>query len=207
MLSESKPQVQDGDFFVHGIELNLVSFCGIIRNITDNTSNLVVQIEDGTGVIDIRTWINDQSPDENKDVLEVGKYVYVTGSLKDFQGKKNIQHATFSPIEGFNQVIYHQLSAIDVYLKATGKTSKGSKKQESLFVSNPTAGESSGDSISDRIFECIAEHTPSMPEGVPVQFIAQTLNLLVDDVQLHCGKLTEDAKIYVGYHENGYLAV
>lgn len=206
MINEATPQVQDGDFTVHGIELNIVSFCGVVRNITDNTSNLVVQLEDGTGVMDIRTWINDSSPDDNKDVLEVGKYVYVTGSLKDFQGKKNIQHATFSKVESFNQVIYHQLSAIDVYLQATGKGGSDGNKSEGLFVSAPSAGENGG-TVSDRIFELISEHTPSMPEGVPVQFIAQSLNLLVDDVILHCQKLTEDAKIYAGYDESGYLAV
>lgn len=210
MLNESTPQVQDGEFIVHNIELNLVSFCGIVRNITDNTSNLVVQLEDGTGAIEIRAWINDSSPDEHKD-LEVGKYFFVTGSLKDFQGKKNVQHATFTKIDDFNQVVYHQLSAIDVYLRANGKLGGdggASKQKEALFVGdddNKVTG--SNLSISDRILECITEHTPSMPEGVPVAFIAQTLNMLVDDVHLYCGKLTEDAKIFVGYDENGYLAV
>lgn len=95
-------------------------------------------------------------------------------------------------------------------MKAQGTIKSDSGAQGStngLFVSGPSASETGGLSTADRIHEYISENTPSMPEGVPVQLIAQNLNLLVDDVILHCGKLTEDAKIYAGYDENGFLAV
>lgn len=142
-------------------------------------------------------------------MLVPNKYVLVTGSVKEFGGKKNIQHATFREINDFNEVIYHQLSAIDAYFEAKGLLKKDSSTQqnkEGLFVSNPSQSENKG-SVSDRIFEFIQENTASMPEGVPNQLVAQSLGLLVDDVILHCGKLTEDGKIYAGYDETGFLAI
>lgn len=207
-INDSKPVIQDGEFVVHNLELNLVSFVGVIRKVTDNTSNLQIQIEDGTGSIELRKWVDDNAQDESHSFLVNGKYVAVTGSVKEFGGKKNIQHTTFREITDYNEVIYHHLSAIDSHLKAQG-VKPGSKAQESgngLFVSGPAASEN-GLSVVDKIYEYINENTPSMPEGVPVQLIAQNLNLLVDDVILYCGKLTEDAKIYAGYDENGFLAV
>jgi replication factor A2 len=200
--------VQDGDFVIHNIELNQVSFVGVIRNVVDNTSNLQVQIEDGTGSLEIRKWSDENAPADSVSMLVPNKYVYVTGSVKEFSGKKNIQHATFREITDYNEVIYHQLSAIDTYFEAKGlfKGREKTQSKEGLFVSNPSASESKG-TVSDRIFEFVQENTPSMPEGVPAQLVAQSLGLLVDDVVLHCGKLTEDGKIYVGYDEHGYLAI
>lgn len=210
-INDSKTEVQDGDFVVHGVELSYVSFVGVIRNVTDQTSNLLIQIEDGTGSIEIRKWLDDSAPPEANSNLVPHKYFHVTGSVKEFSGKKNIQNATFREITDFNEVLYHQLSAIDVYFQAknigTGQPQQQQQQNSNgLFVSNPNASEQGG-SVADKIFEFISENTPSMPEGVPVQLIAQSLGLLVDDVTLHCGKLTEDAKIYAGYDENGFLAV
>jgi len=208
-INDSKPVIQDGEFVVHNLELNLVSFIGVIRQVTDNTSNLQIQMEDGTGSIELRKWIDDNASDDSSSFLTNGKYVYVTGSVKEFGGKKNIQHTTFREITDYNEVLYHHLSAIDCHLKAQGIKSESKQQQgdsNGLFVSGPAASET-GLSTVDKIYEFINEHTPSMPEGVPVQLIAQNLNLLVDDVVLHCGKLTEDAKIYAGYDENGFLAV
>ncbi|ODQ58471.1 hypothetical protein WICANDRAFT_33850 [Wickerhamomyces anomalus NRRL Y-366-8] len=207
-INDSKPIIQDGEFIVHNLELNLVSFIGVIRKVTDNASNLQVQLEDGTGSIELRKWVDENAHDESNAFLQDGKYVYVTGSVKEFGGKKNIQHTTFREITDFNEVLYHHLSAIDCHLKAQGVKSetKPNESSNGLFVSGPAESEG-GLSVADKIYEFINENTPSMPEGVPVQLIAQNLNLLVDDVVLHCGKLTEDAKIYAGYDENGFLAV
>lgn len=213
MIKEAQTEVQDGSFFVHGIELNFVSFVGVVRNIQDNTSNLLIQIEDGTGQIDVRKWVDEKATDDINSRLVPGVYVYVTGSVKGFGGKTNINNSTFHIIEDYNQVIYHFLSVIDNYNNVTGKigavpgaAGATSTSGNSLFDSKPAASEQNN-SVEDRIFECINEFTPSMPEGVPIPHIAQQLGLIEEDVHMHCQKLTEDAKIYVGYTDNGYLAV
>ncbi|KAH3680525.1 hypothetical protein WICMUC_000256 [Wickerhamomyces mucosus] len=205
---ESKQLIQDGEYSVHNLELNLVSFVGVVRNVTDNTSRLDIQVEDGTGSLDLRVWIDESKSNPYSDIT-TGIYVYCTGAVKEFNGKKNIQHVTIRKIEDPNEVIYHHLSAIDTYITAkniglNGANGANGSQKEGLFVSEPESGNVS---VIDRIFNFINENTPSMPEGVPVTYIAQSLNLLTDDVVLHCGKLTEDAKIYLGYDENGYLAV
>lgn len=208
-IIESKQLVQDGDFVINNLELNLVSFVGVIRGVIDGATNLKIQVEDGSGTIEINKWLDDKgSEDSTVEFLVQGKYVAITGSVKEFNGKKSIQHATFKEIKDFNQVLYHHLNAINIHLKAQGLLNK----DEKLFISKPSDGENSsssgnGGNVLEKIYQFIAVNTPSMSEGVPVQLIAQSLNLLTDDVVLHCGKLAEDARIYSGYDENGFLAV
>lgn len=204
-IQDSKQLVPDGEFTVNGVELNMVSFVGVIRNVVDNTSALTLTLEDGTASIDVRRWVEENAGDAVAASLPLGVYVYVTAALKEFSGKKNLQYATVKRIEDHNEVIYHLLSAINCHAQAQGLG--GSKNANNgLFVSQPSKEEVSSDPVS-RIFKYIHDQTPSMPEGVPVQLIAQYTGMMVDDVELHCGKLTEDGKIYNGYDDNGYLAV
>lgn len=209
-INESTQLVPDGEFNIHNVELNTVSFVGVIRNVVDNTSSLNITIEDGTGSIDIRKWNDDSGLEDSSSATEyvLGSYVYVTGSLKEFNGKKNLQYATVTPIKDHNEVIYHHLSAISVHLQAQGLTANDpltKMNNNNLFVSE-TANDSPKSNV-DKIYEFIHEQTPSMPEGVPIQLIAQTLGIMVEDVQLHTAKLTEDGRIYHGYDDNGFLAV
>ncbi|ODV96317.1 hypothetical protein PACTADRAFT_75465 [Pachysolen tannophilus NRRL Y-2460] len=205
-INESTQLVPDGEFIINNVELAFVSFIGVIRNVVDNTSSLTLTVEDGTGSIDVRKWLDDSANESPASQLPVGIYVYVTGALKEFNGKKNLQHATVRPIIDHNEVLYHHLSAIVTHLHAQGlSTNNNGQNSNPLFVPNTDGNESK--SNVERIYEFIHDQTPSMPEGVPIQLIAQTLNLMVEDVQLHCAKLTEDGKVYHGYDDNGFLAV
>lgn len=38
-----------------------VTFVGIIRNLARNATNISYNIEDGTGMIDVRTWADNSS--------------------------------------------------------------------------------------------------------------------------------------------------
>lgn len=239
-ILESEQHVPDGPYLIHNVELNLISFVGIVRNVVDNTSNVVVQVEDGTGKFEFRKWIDEtlsrgdgedetngaaeedadmkDSIDSSKE-LQLGKYVYVKGSLKDFNQKKNLQYPVIKPITDFNAVLYHYLEAVKVHAEAQGlgggaksgadgaalnANGNNNDNANSLFVSAPSHEELD---TSDRVFNLIKENTPLMPDGVPVQFIQQTLKLSINDVMEQCSILEEKAKIYNGIDDETYLAV
>lgn len=159
-ILESTQEIQDGPFVSHGQELLYVSFVGVIRNITDHTSNIVVTVEDGTGQLEVRKWsdnVNDinaasDSLDSNSNnnsnnqgssqiaqQYQIGTYVKVHGALKDFGGKKNIQYSVITNINSFNEVLTHHLEAIKWHAIATGKLPNPSNQSpdnngQSLFV-------------------------------------------------------------------------
>lgn len=212
-ITEATQPIPDGEFQVHNVNLNLVSFVGVVRNVQDITSAILITIEDGTGSIEVRKWIDDSNAmDENEhQKYEMNKYIYVTGALKEFNGKKNLQHATMRPITDHNEILYHHLSAISHHLKAQGLSARenGGQNQSQdngLFVKDPHGMEVTT-SIQDKILGVIRDNTSSMQEGVPVPFISQKLNVTDDLVLEHCSELIDNGKIYSGYDDSAYLAV
>lgn len=210
-IHDSSQAVQDGEYTSHGVELSMVSFVAVVRNLNEASTRLVVTAEDGTGSINITLWPKQGDEDAYKFITE-GNYYHFSGTLTDFSGKRTIQHCVARPVEDSMEIIYHNLSVVDTYISANGMNSKTSAQAQQgnyLFVQEPFHGNESTNSgsLTDRVFKCIESHTPSMPEGVQVSFVATHLGVAIDQVVNECARLTEEAKIYLGYDENGYLAV
>lgn len=221
-IEGAEQQVADGPFVINNLEIDLVSFVGIVRNITDNTTNLLIRLEDGTGSFEFRKWSTQtlsegdddghtshgDNEQQNENEIELGKYIHVIGSLTEFGQKKNLQYPTVKPVPDYSEVLYHYLSAIKAHADANGVRSnvdaKNNGESSALFVSEPTKEELS---IGDKIFNLIKENTPTMPDGVPIQFIAQGLNLPINDVVEQCNILEENARVYNGVDDSAFLAV
>lgn len=74
-IIDSTQPVPDAEFQIHGVNLNMVSFAGVLRKVENNTSAVVLTVEDGTGSLDIRKWIdeNTTSPGEEAEKYEALK--------------------------------------------------------------------------------------------------------------------------------------
>ncbi|CCD26165.2 Rfa2p NDAI_0G03880 [Naumovozyma dairenensis CBS 421] len=181
-ILESTQEIQDGPFVSYNQELHHVCFVGVIRNITDHTSNIYLTVEDGTGQIEVRKWSEDANdmasgPGDDSDPTkdsssqvaqqyQIGTYVKIFGALKEFGGKKNIQYAVIKNIESFNEVLTHHLEVIKWHAIANGKlpdpSTGGSSSQVQEGQQQSTSGQSlfvsendssSSRSPSDRILE------------------------------------------------------
>lgn len=199
--------VGDGEFQVNNVSLITVTFVGVVRNVQDNTANLVITIEDGTGAIDVRKWIEGDSSASQLQELshELNRYVHVTGALKEFNGKKALQNTTIRPVTDHNEILYHNLSAINNHLRAQGisaKSGPSSAGNQDFFVKSDNDG-----SIQDRILSVIVDNSGSLQEGVPARLISQQLNISDDIVVQNCAALIEEGKIYTGYDDSAYLAI
>lgn len=210
-INDATQEIADGEFQVNNVTLNMVSFVGVVRKVDGSTSAHNITIEDGTGSVEVRKWVDEKittaaQETEKYQALE-NKYVYVTGSLKEFNLKKNVQHAVFREITDHNEVLYHMLYAISNHLEAQGLLKLGAAKTEpGLFVAGAAEDVQGGD-VLDKIMALIAENTPSMPEGVPARWISDNLGISVDEVKDKCHQLSELAKIYQGYDESSYFSV
>lgn len=212
-ISEATQHVPDGEFSIHNLSLNMVSFVGIVRKVENQTSAVTVTVEDGTGSVEIKRWIEEKETTaaEQTEMFQamVNTYVYVTGALKQFNQKKGVQQARFTQITDHNQVLYHMLYAISNHLEAQGLLNVNAVKSEGngLFVNGDAAPGGEGVDVQDMIMGIITSNALSMPEGVPVIFISGSLGIPVDTVQEKCQFLAEQGKIYQGYDEGAYLCV
>lgn len=209
-INDATQPVPDEEFVINNVSLNMISFVGIVRKVENLTSALTITIEDGTGSVDVRKWVDEKLATATEDyerflALE-NHYVYVTGALKDFNQKKSVQHPTIREITDHNEVLYHMLYAISNHLEAQGLLSKTEPKKEGLFVLGLNGSGGKLD-VMDSIMATISSNTASMSEGVPVSWISDNLGLSVDVVKEKCQYLSEQGKIYQGYDEGTYLSV
>lgn len=227
-ILDSKQLVQDGPFVSHNQELHSISFVGVVRNITDHTSNIFLTIEDGTGQIEVRKWSEDaadittsQEENPNKDSqvakqYEIGSYVKVYGALKEFGGKKNIQYAVIKNIASFNEVISHHLEVMKCHAIANGKiqsdkqgTDQGENQNgQSLFVNDTESG-SSGNPLQKILTfcqqQCAGKDANSF--AIPIQLMSQSLNIDETTVRECCNTLTEQGFIYPTFDDNNFFAL
>lgn len=232
-ILDSQQAIQDGPFITHNQELHHVCFVGVVRNITDHTSNIYLTIEDGTGQIEVRKWSDDSSDvaqgtdgddgfgdmkggeSQIAQQYQIGTYVKVFGALKEFGGKKNIQYAVIKNVDSFNDVIAHHLEAIKCHAIANGKMQGSSLASgdnegagQSLFVQDD---EGAGNKNPlQRILEfckqqCVGKDANTF--AVPIPLISQSLDIDETTVRNCCTTLTEQGFIYPTLDDNHFFAV
>jgi len=111
--------IQSQDVFQrNGYELNQVTIVGIINKLIQHSQNIVMDITDSTGSIEVRVWFDENDKNDflasQKDSWVEDKWVRVTGHLRSFNDKRNIVAFRVTPIEDFNEIVYHNLEVIYV---------------------------------------------------------------------------------------------
>jgi replication factor A2 len=167
----------EDSFYIDGQEIATVTFVGIIRSVNESATSIMYTIEDGTGKIDVRKWINrdeDVAFMRQRSSLREGVYVRIVGELRAFQDQKSITAIHIRPLDDFNEITYHLLEAIHVHLFYTRntkneqvhKTSLGSKNVEymSTIPSNQTTN-----IYTSQQFSTITSHYSYDNEFTPLQ--------------------------------------
>lgn len=100
--------------------MNHVSFVAKVLNITRGTTNISYTVEDGTGSIDVRSWIDSQEDDTGMgDGIAQDTLVRVLGGIKLFSGKRFINALHVHPVVDMNEQQFHLLEAIHCHLLNT----------------------------------------------------------------------------------------
>jgi len=114
---------------------------GQILKVQSQATNTTFQLDDGTGTIDVKQWIDaDAAPEHVKAMPKEGDYIHVWGTIKDFGGRRNISIRTIRAITtDFNEITYHLLEAITIHLHLT-KGPPGNAANGGLFVGGANEG-------------------------------------------------------------------
>jgi len=116
------------DFVIDGQTVNQVSIVGLILSTNPQATNLNYVVDDGSGQIDVRIWIDQEDTHEyiqQKSVdLTEGRYVRVIGNLRAFgtNGKRSLVAFRLILIEDFNEITYHYLECIYAHIMSTRET-------------------------------------------------------------------------------------
>ncbi|KAH7293791.1 hypothetical protein KP509_28G042500 [Ceratopteris richardii] len=143
-ISEAAQNSSDDTFYIDGIDVNNVTILGMVHNKEERSTDVSFLLDDGTGRVEVKRWIDGQDTFENEQIaaLQDGVYVRVHGHLRSFQGKRNIVAFSVRPVTDFNEVTYHFLECIFVHLhnsKANGMAVKGPSISSPNY-GNPVGG-------------------------------------------------------------------
>lgn len=146
-------------------------------------------------------------------------YVEIVATIKEFNNKIQLTPQKMSKITDFNEVPYHLLNVAKHFLMTKNgvtlpSSAGGNAKSESLFVSdgnehnnnnNNNTSNNKNLSLPDRLLNFIKQHSQSMSDGVPMQFMSQELGLSMNNIEEGINKLIDDGRIFSTTDETQYL--
>ncbi|EPQ30444.1 uncharacterized protein PFL1_01970 [Pseudozyma flocculosa PF-1] len=197
ILNADQPH-PDADFTLDGTELGQLTFVAVVRNVSRNATNVSYSMEDGTGQIEVRQWL-DSSSDDNQKASEIDQnmYVRVLGTVKSFQNRRSVSAGHLRIIEDFNEVMFHKLDAVYAHLSLTRGSANGGgvgggvgaggikKDVGGGYDMGAYSGNAGGGFASDqykdlaplqqKVMEFVTAEGPTSPDGVHVGLINRKL--------------------------------
>ncbi|KAL8782405.1 MAG: hypothetical protein Q9213_005408 [Squamulea squamosa] len=132
VLDATQPH-PDADFKIDDVEVQQLTFVGQIRNISTQTTNITYKLDDGTGTVEVKQWIDSDaagvmdmgegggggggggSSKSNAGLVE-NEWARVWGRLKAFNNRRHVGAHVIRPVTDKMEITYHLLDATYVHL-------------------------------------------------------------------------------------------
>lgn len=218
LLDAHHPNPDAEYFMIDDAEATQVTFVAQIRNISTQTTNVTYKMDDGTGIVEVKQWIdaealsNPDDPSNQRPKPQEQAYARVYGKLKSFNNKRHVGAMVVRPITDYNEINYHLLEATVVHLHFTrgpqpGQAGAGAGAgADASMASNGYApqiqqnGGGGGDathmsSSSRKMLACLRQ-TPQTNEGMNATAIANMTGMELGEVYKAGEELTILSKVY-----------
>ncbi|KAI9847775.1 MAG: replication factor A protein 2 [Thelocarpon superellum] len=198
---EAQQPHPDAKFRIDGSEITQITFVGQIRNVSRQTTNVTYKVDDGTAIVEVKSWIDsdanemDMSEDDCSKVSE-GNYARVWGTMKSFANKVHVGAHVIRKVEDFNEVQYHLLEATLVHCYFTRGPPEQLIKGKDGLQSNGAYGQDGGNAetameVAGRTLPPMSNNakkiysalraSPQNNEGLHVQNLAAQLGMQIAD--------------------------
>ncbi|KAL6216383.1 hypothetical protein ACLB2K_009606 [Fragaria x ananassa] len=218
---------QSGDeksnFVIGGADVANVSLLGMVFEKVEKTTDVSFTIDDGTGRIKCRRWVNEAFDSTEMEAVEDGMYVRVNGNLKVFQGVRQIGAFSVRPVKNFDEVAFHYIECIYNHLRLQklqgiavnqpqpmGSSVYTPVKSEPGGYQTASSNQLSGQFTADgrkSVHELIIEYMrlqPSSTNGTSTQELSQRLNLPMEKIMDAIRPLEADGELYSTIDEFHY---
>jgi len=192
-----------------------ITFVGQIRTISPQATNITYKLDDGTGLIEVKQWVDADAPaDSAGSPLRENTYVRVYGRLKPFNNKRHVGAHVVRPVTDFNEINMHLLEATYTHLYFTRgppeslQSTGGGGGGSGMFVEASGYGGAANSAVSGgrkplphmtatakKVFTLL-QSAPQSNEGLHVQNIAAQLELPTNDVFKASDELLASGIIY-----------
>ncbi|KAI0910089.1 replication protein A, subunit RPA32 [Ustulina deusta] len=201
----------DASFRIDGLDVKQVTIVGMVRVIMQQMTNITYRIDDGTGVIEVKQWLD--ADKQESPVFKEEDYVRVWGRLKSFSNKRHIGAHVIKPVRDFNEVNYHLLEATYVHLFFTrgappqdGAAGGGAPgdNHDSMFVDDGGDARYKGHSAKAKKMFDYLQRSGNPTEGIHMQVIAREAGMTIQDVMTGAEELLSHGTIYTTMDDETY---
>jgi len=202
-----------------GRTLYMVKIVGCVRNFEQKSTNLAIEIEDGTGMMEVKTWMNEG--DDCSAVANLRQeccqdYVFIKaiGQVKEFDGKRHIQATDIRLLGTKNELTYHFLEVAYSFDKYQKKKESGmgmsmgvgmgygignNMSMPKTMGANVSMKQGGGNSINDAVSSSLRKLGTNVDTGVNVNNIIEDLapqGYSATDVRNAMSELANEGHIY-----------
>ncbi|KAG5294087.1 single-stranded DNA binding protein p30 subunit [Histoplasma capsulatum G186AR] len=213
----------DADFKIDGTEVSQVTFVGQVRAVSHLTTFVTYKLDDGTGEIEVKLWLEKNAVNPTGDDMDTGDaprsseseipingYAKVWGKLNNFNNRRNFVAHVIRPITNIDEYNCHFLEATAIHLYYTRGPVGGHLGDEKPL---PGATHASGGGpfagktlppmspLARKMYETLS-NTPQSNEGLHVQHLASLMGLPVGEVYKAKEELLSLALIFSTVDDN-----
>jgi replication factor A2 len=105
-----------------GRPLHMVKLVCAVRSSEERSTNVFIDVEDGTGLTQVKVWVNEG--DECSAIAQLRNaagrehtYIRVIGQIRDFDGQRQIVANDIRPVSTGNEITHHLLEVAHSYEK------------------------------------------------------------------------------------------
>ncbi|KAI7852810.1 hypothetical protein BDC45DRAFT_537017 [Circinella umbellata] len=180
---------QEGTFRIDNADVTQVTFIAAIRRVTELSTNVSYTVEDGTGQIEVRRWIDQTETAEDaqkrRDLIE-DVYIRVFGRLNNFNNRVNVVAHNIRPIKDFNEITYHLIEATLTHVKFGNHNGAGNGSDAMVIDQGSGASSALGNALHDKIINIMKEYH-ELEEGASVHQIISRLNGIASEKDVREG--------------------
>lgn len=108
---------EKANFVINGVDITNVTVVGKVSEKAERNTDITFTIDDGTGTIGCKRWVNDTFDTKQMEEIQDGMYVRVNGHLKIFQSNKQIFAFSVRPVTNFDEITFHFIECIHDHLR------------------------------------------------------------------------------------------
>jgi replication factor A2 len=99
-----------------GRKMNQICIVGATRSVDDHSTNVLYNIEDGTGLVEVKQWLDDNESSGlaaiRQETIRDNVYLKIVGTVRDYDGKKTVIADSVRLLSTGNELTHHMLSVI-----------------------------------------------------------------------------------------------
>jgi replication factor A2 len=223
ILQASSTSSQDGTGALalpDGRTLHHVKLVGAVRSVENLSTNISYDIEDGTGLVTVKQWMDDNDSsalqEEKEAAAKDAQYLKIVGQIKDYDGKKSLVAHSIRKINSGDEITHHMLEVVysaEKYQRAEriGGAAAPVSMQQHHQMNSPLQQQqqqqSGGDDgLKDQVLNYIKVEGEKLEVGAAVPKLVQMLTGKFTESQVRASieDLASEGHIYSTINEDQY---